>query len=145
MSALLACQINVHKGSRNFCLNCFNGFNTTDALNKHMEYCYNNECVKINMPPEGTYLYFKNFVNSEKAPFTIYADFESLIKPLQNCDPDPNKSYTNKYQKHEPISYTYYIKSFNESVYKSRLRSYTGKRRRPRRYAYLCRTVGERR
>ena len=124
MSALITSQINNHKGSRNFCLNCFNGFNTTDALNKHIGYCYNNECVKINMPPEGTYLYFKNFVNSEKAPFTIYADFESLIKPLHNCNPDPNKSYTNKHQKHEPISFTYYIKSFNESVYKSKIESY---------------------
>ena len=124
MSALITSQINNHKGSRDFCLNCFNGFNTKDALDKHTEYCYNNECVKINMPPEGTYLYFKNFVHSEKAPFTIYADFESLIKPIDNCNPNPNKSYTNKYQKHEPISFTYYIKSFNESVYESRKRSY---------------------
>ena len=77
------------------------------------------------MPPPGTYLRFKNFLHSEKAPFAIYADFESLIKPLDICDPDPNKSYTKKYQKHEPISFCYYIKSFNESVYKSRLRTYT--------------------
>ena len=124
ISALLTSQINNHKGTRNICLNCFNGFNTTDALNKHKEYCYNNECVKIVMPPPGTYLRFKNFLHSEKAPFTIYADFESLIKPMDNCDPDPNKSYTKKYQKHEPVSFSYYIKSFNESVYESRLRGY---------------------
>ena len=124
LSALLISQINAHKGSRNFCLNCLNGFNTTDGLNKHMEYCYNNECVKISMPPRGSYLEFKNFVHSEKAPFTIYADFESLIKPLDFCDPDPNKSYTKKYQKHEPISFSFYIKSFNESVYKSKKRTY---------------------
>ena len=124
ISALLTSQINSHKGTRNICLNCFNGFNTTDALNKHKEYCYNNECVKIVMPPPGTYLKFKNFLHSEKAPFAIYADFESLIKPMDNCDPDPNKSYTKKYQKHEPVSFSYYIKSFNESVYESRLRGY---------------------
>ena len=123
-SALIAAQINKHKGSREICLNCFNTFNSLKELEKHKGYCYNNECVKINMPPEGTYLNFKNFANSEKAPFTIYADFESLIKPLYNCKPDPNQSYTNKYQKHEPISFTCYIKSFNESVYESRKRSY---------------------
>ena len=61
------------------------------------------------MPPQNTYLRFKNFHHSEKAPFAVYADFESLIKPLDNCDPDPNKSYTKKYQKHEPISFSYYI------------------------------------
>ena len=124
ISALLYSQINKHKEKRHFCLNCFNGFNTPESLNKHKEYCYNNKCVKINMPPTGSFLEFKNFVHSEKAPFAIYADFESLIKPLDVCDPDPNKSYTKKYQKHEPVSFCYYIKSFDESVYKSKLRSY---------------------
>ena len=127
ISALLSSQINKHKGTCNICLNCFNGFNTQDSLNKHKEYCYNNECVKINMPPTGSFLEFKNFIHSEKAPFAIYADFESLIKPLNVCDPDPEKSYTKKYQKHEPISFCYYIKSFDESVYKSKLRIYTKK------------------
>ena len=123
-SALIASQINNHKGSRHICLNCFNSFNTPEALDKHKDYCYDNECVKITMPPPGTYLRFKNLHHSEKAPFTIYADFESLIKNMDNCDPDPNKSYTKKYQKHEPVSFCYYIKSFNESVYESRIRSY---------------------
>ena len=127
ISALLSSQINKHKGTCNICLNCFNGFNTQDSLNKHKEYCYNNECVKINMPPSGSFLEFKNFIHSEKAPFAIYADFESLIKPLNVCDPDPEKSYTKKWSKHEPISFCYYIKSFDESVYKSKLRVYTKK------------------
>ena len=125
LSALLQSQINNHKGSRSFCLNCFNGFNTPESLNKHKEYCYNNECVKIVMPPPGTYLRFKNFPHSEKAPFVIYADFESLIKPMNNCDPDPNKSYTKKYQKHEPISFSYYILCSIDGVYKPILRKYT--------------------
>ena len=110
MSALLISQINNHKGTCHICLNCFNGFNTPEALNKHKEYCYNNECVKILMPEPGSFLRFKNFLHSEKAPFTIYADFESLIKNIDGCDPDPNKSYTKKYLKHEPISFNYYIK-----------------------------------
>ena len=124
ISALLSSQINNHKSKREYCLNCFNSFDNLESLNNHKEYCYNNECVKISMPPKGSYLYFNKIVHSEKAPFAIYADFESLIKPLDVCDPDPNHSYTKKYQKHEPISFCYYIKSFNESVYKSRLRSY---------------------
>ena len=124
MSALLASQINNHKGSIHICRNCLCGFNSPDTLNKHKEYCYNYECVRILMPPSGTYLRFKNFLHSEKAPFVIYADFESKIKSMDNCDPDLYKSYTKKYQKHEPVSFTYYIKSFNESVYESRIRSY---------------------
>ena len=123
-SALIASQINSHKGSRHICLNCFNSFNSPKTLKKHKDYCYENESVKILMP-QGTFLRFKNFLHSEKAPFAIYADFESLIKPMDNCDPDPNKSYTKKYQKHEPISFSYYINSSIDGVFKPVLRKYT--------------------
>ena len=118
ISALLSTQINNNDHKRYFCLNCFNSFKSLDSLDKHKEYCYNNECVKIMMPPPNTFLRFKNFRYSEKAPFAIYADFESLIKPIYNCDPDPNHSYTKKYQKHEPISFCYYIECFNNSLCK---------------------------
>ena len=124
ISALLTTQLNKRKSKFYFCLNCLNGYDEEEKLDKHKEYCSEKESIKIIMPPPNSYLNFKNFVHSEKAPFAIYADFESLIKPLDNCDPDPNKSYTKKYQKHEPVSFWYYIKSFNESVYKSRLRGY---------------------
>ena len=124
-SALIASQINNHKGSRHICLNCFNSFNSSETLEKHKEYCYENESVKTTMPPPGTYLRFKKFLHSEKAPFAVYADFESLIKPMDNCDPDPNKSYTKKYQKHEPISFSYYINSSIDGVFKPVLRKYT--------------------
>ena len=77
------------------------------------------------MPPPGTYLKFKKFHHSEKAPFAIYADFECLIKNMDSCDPDPNKSYTKKYQKHKPSGFSYYIKSSYESVFKSVKRTYT--------------------
>ena len=118
ISALLSSQINNNEHKRYFCLNCFNSFKSLDSLDKHKEYCYNNESVKISMPPPNTFLRFKNFRYSEKAPFVIYADFESLIKPIDNCDPDPTRSYTKKYQKHEPISFCYYILCFNDSLCK---------------------------
>ena len=99
MSALIASQINKHKGTRNICLNCFNSFKCKQSLDKHKEYCYNNECIKTIMPEPNTFLRFKNFPHSEKVPFVVYADTEALIKEMHNCDPDPNKSYTKKYQK----------------------------------------------
>ena len=123
-SALLSSQVNSHKGKLYFCLNCLNGFNTPEKLDNHKEYCNEEESVKINMPKPDTFIKFKNYLHSERAPFVIYADFESLLKPLDACEPDPNKSYTLKYQKHEPLSFVYYIKSFDESVYKSEKRIY---------------------
>ena len=124
-SALIASQINNHKGRREFCLNCFNSFNSPKALEAHKEYCYENESVKLNMPPEGTFLSFNKFHHSKKTPFVIYGDFESLIKHLHNYNPDPNKSYTKKIQKHEPISFSYYILCSIDGVYKPLLRKYT--------------------
>ena len=125
LSRLLTSQVNNHKSKLYYCLNCLNGFDIPEKLEKHKEYCGEKESIKINMPTPHTYIKFKNSLYSERAPFVIYADFESLLKPLENLQkPDPNKSYTLKYNKHEPVSFVYYIKSFNESVYKSKLRSY---------------------
>ena len=124
LSALLSSQVNKHKSKLYFCLNCLNGYDDLEKLEKHKEYCSEEESIKINMPPPDTYIKFKNYLYSERAPFVIYADFESILKPLDTCEPDPNKSYTLKYQKHEPLSFVYYIKSFDESVYKSTLRKY---------------------
>ena len=124
LSALLTSQINSHKSKFYFCLNCLNGFDDPEKLEHHKEYCSEQESIKINMPPPNTFISFKNFLYSEKAPFVIYADFECIVKPIDNCKPDPEKSYTNKYQKHEPVSFVYYIKSFDENVYQSTLRTY---------------------
>ena len=124
LSGLLKSQINKHDHKLYFCLNCLNSFDKPEKLEKHKEYCSEEDSVKINMPPPETYIKFNSFLNSERAPFAVYADFESIVKPLDSCDPDPTRSYTKKYQKHEPISFVYYIKSFNESVYPSTKRTY---------------------
>ena len=125
ISSLLSSQINNHDHKRFFCLNCFNSFKTEVALETHKEYCYENESVKTLMPPPGTFSSFNKFHHSEKAPFVIYGDFESLIKHIHNCGPDPNKSYTKKIQKHKPISFCYYILCSIDGVYKPVLRNYT--------------------
>ena len=125
-SRLLSKQVSAHKGGTHICFRCLNPFWSHESLEKHWEYCKNHEAVKINMPEKGTILKFKHHERSEKLPFIIYADTEALIKEMQNCDPNPLYSYTKKYQKHEPISFSYYIKSFDDNVYESKLRKYTG-------------------
>ena len=72
-------------------------------------------------------LKYEHYHKSEKVPFIIYADFESYIKPMESCDPNPEGSYTKQYQKHEPSSFCYYIKCFDDGVYKPKLVTYTGK------------------
>ena len=128
LSRSLSSQVSKHDGKKYFCKRCLNPFNTQKALDKHEEYCSNHEAVKINMPEKGTMLKFKNYHRGEKVPFIIYADFESCIKSIHTCDLNPENSYTKQYQKHEPISFYYYIKCFDSEVYLPiKERSYTGK------------------
>ena len=128
VSRLLSSQVSNHKEKHHFCLRSFNSFWTHKSLNKHLEYCGNHEAVKINMPEKGTMLKFKNYHRVEKVPFVIYADFESCIKSIHTCDLNPENNYTKQYQKHEPISFYYYIKCFDSKVYLPiKERSYTGK------------------
>ena len=128
LSRLLSSQISKHNGKKYFCMRCLNPFNDQKALDKHEEYCSNHEAVKIIMPKKETMLRFKNYHRGEKVPFVIYADFESCIKSIDTCDPNPENSYTKQYQKHEPISFYYYIKSFDGEVsLPIKERSYTGK------------------
>ena len=128
VSRLLSSQVSNHKEKHHFCLRCLNSFWTHKSLNKHLEYCGNHEAVKINMPEKGTMVKFKNYHRGEKVPFIIYADFESCIKSIHTCDLNPKNSYTKQYQKHEPISFYYYIKCFDSKVcLPIKERSYTGK------------------
>ena len=126
LSRLTSKQVSAHKEGTHTCLWCLNTFWTHKSLEKHLEYCRNHEAVKINMPEKGTILRFKHHERSEKVPFIIYADTEALIREMHNCDPNPQNSYTKKYQKQEPISFSYYIKCFDDNVYKPKLRKYTG-------------------
>ena len=128
LSRLLSSQVSKHDGKKYFCMRCLNPFNNQKALDKHEEYCSNHEAVKIIMPKKGTMLRFENYHRGEKVPFVIYADFESCIKSIHTCGPNPENSYTKQYQKHEPISFYYYIKSFDSEVsLPIKERSYTGK------------------
>ncbi|CAH3173562.1 unnamed protein product [Porites lobata] len=46
----------------------------------------------------------------------IYADFECFTKPMHNCSPNPEDSYTYKYQKHEPSGFCLYIKGIVPNI-----------------------------
>ena len=126
LSRLLSSQVSNHNGEHHFCLRCLNLFWSHESLNKHQEYCGKYEPVKIELPEKGTMLKFKNHHRSEKVPFTVFADFECYNKPMQSCEPNPKSSYTKQYQKHEPSSFCYYIKCFDDEVHEPIVVSYTG-------------------
>ena len=58
------------------------------------------------MPKRGQYVQFKNYERKVKSPFIIYTDFESILGPINKRKQNPDKTYTNKYQKHIACSYS---------------------------------------
>ena len=118
LSRLLKGQTTSKHAKRYYCINCFNGFTSEMRLAEHREYCDNEDCVKTILPtPGNNILNFKNSRNGVDHPFTIYADFECLTKPLDYCEGDASSSYTIKYQKHEPSGYCFYTACSIANVY----------------------------
>ena len=101
------------------------GYNSEEALSKHWPYCKEHSCVRVELLKEGTFMKFTNIERSMRVPSVVYADFESFIKPINTCDPDEKQSFTKQYQKHTPSSFYYYIKCFDDTVYKGKLVTYT--------------------
>ena len=60
-----------------------------------------------------------------RVPFGVYADFECFTEKLDITQPNPKQSYTKQYQKHTPSGFCYYIKCFDDSVYKQEPVIYT--------------------
>ena len=92
---------------------CFTHFAKKYLFKKHSRYCSKNETVAVKMPTKNSILKFQNHFQKLPIPFTIYADFECFTMPVNSCQPNPNKSYTQGYQKHEPSGYCLYLKGLD--------------------------------
>ena len=58
------------------------------------------------MPKEGeNKVSFENFHKQMKAPFVIYADFESVVRKISGCEPPKDGSCTVKTAKHEACGF----------------------------------------
>lgn len=117
LSRLLSSQSSSRDHARIYCRRCLNDFDNEKAIAKHQMYCNNHDAVRPELPKPGSMLSFGRFNGSMRVPFIVYADFESFIKPLDTCQPDPSNSYTKQYQKHTPSSFCYQIKCFDDSIY----------------------------
>ncbi|GFY21831.1 uncharacterized protein TNCV_1169751 [Trichonephila clavipes] len=71
--------------------------------------------------PENKWLEFENFKFNLPVPYTIYADFESLIVKINSCAPDPERSSTVPIANHIPCGYAFssannkYLDSYDEN------------------------------
>ena len=107
-------QYTSHRSSKIYiCKKCLTHFTKEDLLEKHISYCSKNETVAVKMPTKNFILKFQNHFKKLPIPFAIYADFECFTIPVNSCQPNPNKSFTQGYQKHEPSGYCLYIKALD--------------------------------
>ena len=73
---------------------------------KHKE-----DCIVINgdqairMPPQGSYIEFKNYRNRLQVPFVIYADFESLLPSVEK----EGSERVRPYQEHIACGFSYKV------------------------------------
>ena len=74
----------------------------------------NNEAIKIEMPEKGSFISFIHHNRSVKVPFVVYADFEAFTEEISSCEPNQDKSFTKKYQRHRPSGFCYKIVCFDK-------------------------------
>ena len=54
-------------------------------------------------------------------PFIVYADLKYFTSQLSTCQPNPDNSFSKRYQKHTPSGFCYHIKSFDDTLYSQEL------------------------
>ena len=100
-----------HEHRKHFCKRCLHGFTRQDLLEKHTPDCrgVNQASVAIEMPEPGKRITFYNCRKQLKAPYIIYADFESIIRKIQGPNLDPEKSGTQNTAHHEACGYSFIV------------------------------------
>ncbi|XP_071055501.1 uncharacterized protein [Onthophagus taurus] len=137
LSRLISSQCTNRNGSIHLCDGCFTRFSSNEKLIAHQNHDCNH--IKTIIPTKnlksnpnffGLYtpeniLEFNNYKFTQMAPFVIYADFESILQPINFCEPNSSKSFTEKVEMHQPYSFAYYIVSTVDSSF-NKFETYTG-------------------
>ena len=111
---LVRSQYTSHRSSKIFiCKKCLYHYTKEELLEKHINYCGNNETATVVMPTKNSILKFKHHFKKLPLPFIVYADFECFTIPVNSCQPNPEKSFTKTYQKHEPSGFCLYLKTLD--------------------------------
>ena len=122
ISGLLRGITSNHNGDFYY-LNCFHSYTSEKKLRKHERICKDHDFCDIIIPDEDNKILKYIFgEKSLKVPFVIYADLECLLRKINTCQNNPDKSYTEKKGTHRPSGYSLvtccsFDKSKNECNY----------------------------
>ncbi|XP_028416042.1 uncharacterized protein LOC114539623 [Dendronephthya gigantea] len=109
---------NRKKARMYYCRYCLHGFIRDDLLQEHEPHCSQHGPQRIELPNEdNAQLSFKDYHKQLKVPFAIYADFESFTTKINLVKQNPEKSFTEKYQHHQPCGFSYIVCLEEEQKY----------------------------
>ena len=104
LSRLLSSQNTKHEGKEYFCMNCLQRFNEERSRDEHLDYGTNNESVKVEMPHKKPIVQYSDGQFQFKVPFIMYADFESILEPIQGLEnKQPEDLFNERYQQSRSI------------------------------------------
>ena len=91
---------------KNYCVNCLHSFRTKIKLESHKRLYVNKDFCNVVMSSEGTkILEFNQYKKSDKVPFIIYADIESIIQKIDGCKNNLKNSSKIKVSEHIPSGF----------------------------------------
>ena len=102
LSRLLSSENTKHKGKEYFCMNCLQGFKEETSTDEHIDYCIDNESVKVEMPHKNLRVQYSDDQFQFKVPFIMYVDFESILEPIQGLGNNPMISSMRAASNHVP-------------------------------------------
>ena len=118
LERLLSKMNSKHNPKQHFCNNCLQGFKAPESRDNHYEYCRSNESVRIEMPTRNPIVEYSNGQHQFKVPFVMYADFVSILEPIQGVRNNPNQSSTRGVNSHKPSRWCLHSKFAYGSVEK---------------------------
>ena len=117
LGRLLSKMNSKHNPSQHFCTNFLQGFSDIQSRDDHYTYCSSNQAVRIEMPTKNPIVEYSNGQHKFKVPFIMYADFESILEPIQGASNNPNQSSTRGVNVHTPSGWCLHSKfSYAQSV-----------------------------
>ncbi|XP_075209864.1 uncharacterized protein LOC142317311 [Lycorma delicatula] len=118
LSRLLTGLTKAHCASR-YCPYCLHRFSSSDPhvalqnLQKHLIKCKRHGAQRVRLPKpynqKECIMKFRDYSSTLRVPYTVYADFESFVHPMDTATPKPNTSFTDKVAHHLPSGYAYVI------------------------------------
>ena len=96
----------------------FASYRTENSLIQHERLCNDHDFCEAIIPTEGqNILKYRHDKKSIPMPHLIYADLECILKKIESCQPDPDKSYTLKKNVHTPSGYAVHlVRSYDQKL-----------------------------